>query len=1655
MVLAALAAIVVVCLSACGGSSKPISVAITASSATVDGADTVTLTATVSHDKNAAGVSWTVTSGGGKLSNTTTTSATYTAPAATNSQQTVTITATSVANSAQTGDITITVPAAPTVMSTSANLAGSVGTTYSITLQASGGIAPYTWALANGAILPTCLTLNSSGVITTTSGTAPTAACAGTYSNLTFTVTDSGKPNPLTATSAPLTITIAAAPVITFTGNVPTTGTYGVPFAGSAGATGGAGALTYSISAGALPPDLGLIASTGAIRGTPNKATDVGVFNFTVKAYDGYGDSATQSYTLTISYAAMSVMTRSLPTAYVAGLYTQSTLSATGGTGVSTNYQWQLTGGTSLPGGLALSTAGVISGTLLNTDTTGTYNFTVKVTDTVANISGTGNFSIVVDPGVSITTNALFTGYVGSNYSVQLKASGGTGTGYQWIVTGGTNLPSGLTLSLGGLLSGRPTNPGTTTLTFNVVDSVGNSATVTLSLTIKPGITVTPPANLPAAYPGTAYTPSGPFTASGGSGTGYTFTWAAAAGSTLPNGLSISSTGVVSGTPVNSGTSTVTSHVVITATDSVGNTASIEVVIFVEATLTVSSPATLPGVLVGVNPNYGLTATGGSGTYTSWTVNAAGVTSLQNVGLAVSANGVLVGANPTAGTANFSVTVTDTEGHVSAPAALSVTVSNSVTITTASLNALDVGQAASQMLTAAGGSGNSANYSWSWAAGAGSSIPAGLSLSTAGAITGTPTTAGTYTVAVTVKDNGVTPNQTYSQNFNITINSALTLPASNSLPGGYVGVSYTGSIAASGGSGNYCWTVPTAAQRAGGGGLPDGLAVPLPNVPGNTCNYVSSSLPISGTPTNPPTPPYAATFAETVTDTTTGASVGRLYSVSITAPAAPSLPPFSSSVPGPAINGQPYTGSITATGGVGPMYTWTVNGTTVPTTGSLALGASGLASQFSVSNSGGGATLSISGNPTSLGTFNFTAQIKDNTTGLSSFLLTYVIQVRAPGQNISGQISLEAECGGTTTTNLPTFQVSLNTSPVMTTTTDSSGNYSFTNVPNGTWVITPSIAGPGSAFYNVPPNITMNGGDITNLNFVASLGYSVSGSVSYTGAVQGRVYLLLLNYTCPGGDGNGSTTYGTSISAPGSFTIHGVAPGTYTLRGLMDPSTLGEGQPNAADPKGRIASSIFTVSNADVTGENITLSDPTGITVGNGPTLFAVSPEDSAAVISFGNVGIGGGDEQYTSYTVQWSTTTTGFSSTNQATFKATGANGGNVWILDAADKSTIFKGSLANGTAYYFRAMGTNAAGNSPWSYWDGSGTACALTTCAATVTIGAPSEPDTVSGTVTIPAGITIHTGAVLYAGLYDDVTNTAYAVAITSPVSGANAYMVNVPNGSNYVLFGILDQNADGVIDTGDDTNVNTSNSTTIAISGTTSGEDVTLPSTNVISEVDTLFLHQIEPAGVVNSHSLTLALREGNKLPVAVELTSGPNMVTPVDLCRGCISTHYEYQAGVFGNPVHPTDAYVFTVTYSDGSQETNVTASPTTFGTTGGIVNMPATAASLAPSGTSSTSTTPTFTWVDPTVPGASTYGYSFAICCDTSGNLIWTIPGSGSNSNGFGSSITSITWGTDPTGNATNVPTVANLTPGTTYYWSINVQDDKGNVAETSTWYQP
>jgi hypothetical protein len=485
--------------------------------------------------------------------------------------------------------------------------------------------------------------------------------------------------------------------------------------------------------------------------------------------------------------------------------------------------------------------------------------------------------------------------------------------------------------------------------------------------------------------------------------------------------------------------------------------------------------------------------------------------------------------------------------------------------------------------------------------------------------------------------------------------------------------------------------------------------------------------------------------------------------------------------------------------------------------------------------------------------------------------------------------------------------VNINTTPPQQTTTDNLGNYSFASVPNGAYTITPSIIGPSSVFLPATQtNVVVNNNSLTE-NFDVAFGYTVSGNVSYSGAKTGQVYLTLQGTSC-------AVSYGTSIpfsslGSGGAFTIHGVPPGTYTLNSTID--NLGQGASNTTNPTG--VTGNLTVANANLSGVAISLTDPSLVVPSSAPKFNSISPYNLGAVIQF-NAIKNNGIEAVTDYQLQWSTDSTFATGINFEIFKAIGT-GSNVWFLNSSTAG--ISGTFVNGTAYYFRVRGELSAGNSPWAVFGG-GTPTA-------VTIGAPTVGNTVTGTVTIPAGIT--PAGPLYAGFYDPNSGAVYVDRIANPVVGANNYTVLVPTSTDaYINFGVLDQNNDAIVDLGDVSNTNDSgsNSNGIVINSNLSNQDETLPAVNSTATVQTQFFSNTNQGGTFTSYQLNFDLREANKLPVAVQLISGPNVLSPVDLpaCSGCGHVQFQTNAALGTTTPKVGDTYAFSVTYSDGSVETD-------------------------------------------------------------------------------------------------------------------------------------
>src|SRR5437588_6377734 len=135
--------------------------------------------------------------------------------------------------------------------------------------------------------------------------------------------------------------------------------------------------------------------------------------------------------------------------------------------------------------------------------------------------------------------------------------------------------------------------------------------------------------------------------------------------------------------------------------------------------------------------------------------------------------------------------------NITATKSLSIAVTAAaLVITTSSLPNGTVAVNYSQTLNATGGTGN---YQWTVTG----PLPAGLSLNGA-VISGNPTTAGSSTFNVQVKDSA---NTTVSKSLSITINAAALVITTTSLPNGTVGVAYSQILNATGGTGRYQWTV--------------------------------------------------------------------------------------------------------------------------------------------------------------------------------------------------------------------------------------------------------------------------------------------------------------------------------------------------------------------------------------------------------------------------------------------------------------------------------------------------------------------------------------------------------------------------------------------------------------------------------------------------------------------------------------------------------------------------------------------------------------------------------------------------------------------------------------------------------------------------------
>jgi PKD repeat protein len=303
-----------------------------------------------------------------------------------------------------------------------------------------------------------------------------------------------------------------------------------------------------------------------------------------------------------------------------------------------------------LPDGLTLnSSTGVISG---NSTKTGTYLGVITAAN--PDNSATQQFSITVNPLMQITPSTAADGNVGALYNFVTIVTQGTLPYAALSVSAFDAGPTGLAAPISVAATGHvafnstPTAAGVARFTVDATDAAGTTLSQPFITIINPALIV-----LPGGKVGIDYTQT--LANSDGLPAG-SYTFALANGSTLPPGLQLSNSGVLTGTPTNIATNTFT----LLATDATPPasggpfTFTLQYSATFVAPALVLTPATLPAGNVGAAYFVQLSTSGGTAPY-AYAVSSGALPP----GISLTSAGLLSGTLTTEGNYAFSLTATD------------------------------------------------------------------------------------------------------------------------------------------------------------------------------------------------------------------------------------------------------------------------------------------------------------------------------------------------------------------------------------------------------------------------------------------------------------------------------------------------------------------------------------------------------------------------------------------------------------------------------------------------------------------------------------------------------------------------------------------------------------------------------------------------------------------------------------------------------------------------------------------------------------------------------------------------------------------------------------------------------------------------------------
>lgn len=627
---------------------------------------------------------------------------------------------------------------------------------------ATSGLAPYSWSLHGD--IPAWLEFDES-----TGRISGIPAYKASHS-MTIEVTDS------LGDTRSADFTINVDPVITMTAPVFETV---APFetlivSEQPAAEGGLGRKTYSLTN--APDGMVIDSARGWISGT---APASGSYNFQITATDENTDSITITASITVPEDLVAVEPQ------VGVTYLGEDLNVTrhavyvGGHAPIT---WELSQG---PGWMSVSTLGQISGT---PDQSGVAYAEITATDALGRQDTVGFYTETRTP-LNIVNPTFGQAFAGASVPVttQPSATGGIPP-YTWAIESADgSLSLALNASTGALTVAETTADGSFPVTVSVTDDVGDTTESAFLVPVLPVLSLIAP-TISTSVSGDELIVASQTQSVGGLGP---VTWDV---SDAPSWLNFNTaTGEISGTPPTAGTFAFT----INATDANGLEAS------VAATAVVVSPVTLAVDDV-LDAEVGSSISGYSATATSGVsplrFNMVSGPSWLNIG----ATGILSGVPTDEVDTTFTVSVTDALGYTD-------TATGSVQSTTPiSMTALVMGNRATigipiEVDTQPQGYNGNGNYSWSI-----SGAPDGVIInSSTGAVSGSPTQTGEFTMTITVTDDS---GRAASEDTVMYVDSPLAITATPTFSamqteGEEIAVDGSSTSSATGGYGALVWTV--------------------------------------------------------------------------------------------------------------------------------------------------------------------------------------------------------------------------------------------------------------------------------------------------------------------------------------------------------------------------------------------------------------------------------------------------------------------------------------------------------------------------------------------------------------------------------------------------------------------------------------------------------------------------------------------------------------------------------------------------------------------------------------------------------------------------------------------------------------------------------